>query len=80
MFGDKFCLAHNFYLLLSTTLLTQDPDHGEKWLHKTLNNTLTRRFLALLEVVIFISWPLGYYRYLTCHNQPDIEIRLELES
>ena len=56
-----------------------DPDHGEKWLPTTLNNTVTRRVLTSLAVVIFIPWPLGSYRYPTCHHQPDIEKNLQAE-
>ena len=53
-----------------------DRNHGEKWLPTTLNNTVTRRILNFLAMVIFIPWPLRSYRYHTCHHQPDIEKKL----
>ncbi len=59
--------------------IKNDPDHGENWLPTTLNNTVTRRILTFLAMVFFIPWPLGSYRYLTCHHQPDIEKNLQTE-
>ena len=56
--------------------IKMDPDHGEKWLPTALNYTVTRGLLTFLAAVIFIPWPLGSYRYLTCHHRPDIKIRL----